>query len=342
MTTSTDFARCLELFFSEYLTHDRNVSANTVASYRDAFVGFVQYMAQCKKVPADSLCLEMFTRESVLQYLRWLVDEKKVSPQTRNYRLAALRSFCNYLQYRVVERMKQWQEIRVIPPLKTTVKSFEYLTTEGLKLLLEQPDGTTPKGRRHLAILSLMYDTGARVQEVADLTVGSLRITSEPYTIRIVGKGNKTRIVPLSKEAAVILKEYMNDNATTLALQTSPLFQNNRGEKLSRKGISHILSVYADMARALRPDLIPEKLSPHAIRHTRGMHLLQGGVHIVHVRDFLGHVSIKTTDIYVRADSKAKREALEKAYRDTIPSVDTEREWERNKDLLGWLKGLGR
>lgn len=341
MITPTDFARCLELFFSEYLAHDRNVSPNTVASYRDAFVGFVQYMAEVRKIVPDSLRLEMFTREATLGYLRWLVEEKKVSPQTRNYRLAALRSFCNCLQYKVVDRMKQWQEIRAIPPLKTVAKSFEYLTVEGLKMLLEQPDRATSKGRRHLAILSLMCDTGARVQEVADLTVGSLRIAAEPYTIRIVGKGNKARIVPLSKEAAALVEEYMAENRASLSLQTSPLFQNNRGEKLTRKGISYILAVYANMARALRPDLIPERLSPHALRHTRGMHLLQGGVHIVHVRDFLGHVSIKTTDIYVRSDSKAKREALEKAYRHTIPSSDTGREWERDKKLLGWLKSLG-
>lgn len=341
MTTTTDFAKWIERFFSEYLPHERNASPNTIVSYRDAFVGFISYMAICKDIIPDRLKLDALTQENVIGYLRWLVDVKSASPQTRNFRLAAIRSFCNYLQYRQVDRLKQWQDIRVIPQLKTSVKAFEYLTLEGMKLLLEQPDRSTSKGRRHLALLSLMYDTGARVQEMADLTADSLRIASEPFTIRIIGKGRKVRIVPLSKEQVVLLKEYMAENAKALSLSSAPLFQNYRGEKLTRKGIAYILETYADMARKISLDLIPERLSPHSLRHTRSMHLLQAGVHIVHLRDILGHVSIQTTDIYARADSKAKREALEKAYRGTTPAPDSDREWERNKDLLDWLNGLG-
>lgn len=341
MTTTTDFAKWIERFFSEYLPHERNASPNTIVSYRDAFVGFISYMATCKDIIPDRLKLDALTQENVIGYLRWLVDVKSASPQTRNFRLAAIRSFCNYLQYRQVDRLKQWQDIRVIPQLKTSVKAFEYLTLEGMKLLLEQPDRSTSKGRRHLALLSLMYDTGARVQEMADLTADSLRIASEPFTIRIIGKGRKVRIVPLSKEQVVLFKEYMAENAKALSLSSAPLFQNYRGEKLTRKGIAYILETYADMARKISLDLIPERLSPHSLRHTRSMHLLQAGVHIVHLRDILGHISIQTTDIYARADSKAKREALEKAYRGTTPAPDSDREWERNKDLLDWLNGLG-
>ena len=198
-------------------------------------------------------------------------------------------------------------------------------------------------GIRHLAILSLMYDTGARVQELADLMVDSVRISHEPYTIRLFGKGRKARIVPLVKEQAVILQEYMkkfhlDDNNKG----TSPLFFNNRHEKLTRKGIAYILATYANLARKESPELIPERMSCHSIRHSRAMHLLQAGVNLVYIRDLLGHVSIQTTDIYARADSKAKREALEKAYADLVPNRDTDKDWERNKDLRDWLRCLGR
>ena len=223
------------------------------------------------------------------------------------------------------------------------VSALNYLSAEGIKLLLAQPDTTTDNGIRHLAILSLMYDTGARVQELADLTVDCVRISHEPYTIRLFGKGRKKRIVPLVKEQAGILREYMKKyHLDDDSKGTSPLFFNNRHEKLTRKGIAYILTTYANLARKESPGLIPERMSCHSIRHSRAMHLLQAGVNLVYIRDLLGHVSIQTTDIYARADSKAKREALEKAYADLVPNRDTDKDWEKNKDLRDWLRGLGR
>lgn len=212
MTTTTDFAKYLSRFLSEYLPHERNVSRHTIASYRDAFVQFIDFMKNEKDISLECLALKHLDRENVIAHLRWLVDEKHSSAATRNYRLAAIHSFCKYLQYEVVEKMEQWQKILIIKAVRTEVKAIRYLSTDGIKLLLEQPDRSTWKGRRHLAILSLMYDTGARVQEIADLTVNSVRVDSEPYTIRLFGKGGKARIVPLVKEQTEILRSYMAEN----------------------------------------------------------------------------------------------------------------------------------
>ena len=143
----------------------------------------------------------------MLGYLKWILDVKKCSPATRNYRLAAIHSFCQYLQYTVIDMMEQWQKILTIKAVRTEGKTLNYLSADGVKLLLAQPDTTTRNGRRHLAILSLMYDTGARVQEIADLTMDSVRIACEPYTIRLYGKGRKARIVPLVKEQVRILRQ---------------------------------------------------------------------------------------------------------------------------------------
>ena len=168
-----------------------------------------------------------------------------------------------------------------------------------------------------------------------------MRVSHEPYTVRLTGKGRKSRVVPLVREQVEILRGYMEENRLVDGNSASePLFRNNRLEKLTREGISYVLRTYADMARKESPELIPEKLSCHSLRHSRAMHLLQAGVNLVYIRDILGHVSIQTTDIYARADSKAKREALEKAYMDMTPDRDTDREWERNKNLRDWLKGL--
>lgn len=341
MTTTTDFAKHLSRFLSEYLPHERNVSPNTIASYRDAFVQYIDYMKVVKGIALDRLFLKNLTRSNVTDYLKWLLEERKCSPATRNYRLAAIHSFCWYLQYTVIDRMEEWQKILSIKAMKTEGTTLNYLTVEGIKLLLAQPDTTNWRGRRNLALLSLMYDTGARVSEMAGLTVDCVRIRHEPYTIRLFGKGRKARIVPLVKEQVEILRQYMEENHLNDSNKAAtPLFYNNRYEKLTREGITYILSTYTEIARRISPELIPEQISCHSLRHSRAMHLLQSGVNLVYIRDILGHVSIQTTDIYARADSKAKREALEKAYTDLTPNQASDRAWERSKDLRDWLKGL--
>ena len=290
MTTRTDFAKYLTRFLSEYLPHQRNVSKNTIASYRDSFVQFINYMKDINGIPVERLLLKHLTRDNVINYLQWLHNTKKNTSATCNYRLAAIRS-----------------------------------------LLLAQPDTTSWKGRRHLALLSLMYDTGARVQEIADLTVDCVRIDTTPYTIRLTGKGRKTRIVPLAEAQVDILRSYMEENnLNDPNMMKKPLFFNGRHEKLTREGITYILKIYADMANKQQPEIIPKKISCHSIRHSKAMHLLQAGVNLVYIRDILGHVSIQTTDIYARADSKAKREALENAYTRLTPNTITEKEWNCN------------
>lgn len=341
MITTTDFAKHLSRFLSEYLTHECNLSPNTISSYRDAFVQYIDFMKNVKNLPLDKLTLNQFTHENVIDFLKWLIENRNCSPATRNYRLAAIHSFVSYLQYKIIERMEQWQLILSIKSIKSEKKAFNYLSSEGIKLLLAQPDTSTKQGRRHLTILSLMYDTAARVQELVDLKVDSVRIDYEPYSVRIFGKGRKSRIVPLAKEQAAILREYMKENQLFDNQKVcEPLFFNSRHEKLTREGVSYILKTYADMARRMSSNLIPQRISCHSIRHSRAVHLLQAGVNIVYLRDILGHTSIQTTDIYARADSKAKREALEKSYSNLPMNEVGDCEWERKKDLRDWLKSL--
>lgn len=341
MNTNTRFAKYISKFLSEYLPHERNMSNNTIASYRDTFVQFINYMKEVKNVKIEKLTLEKITRECVIDFLSWIQQKRQCGIATRNYRLAAIHSFVSYLQYEEIEHLEQWQKIMSIKALKNEKKTVNYLTTEGIKLLLLQPDTTTYSGRRNLALLSLMYDTGARVQEIIDLTPESVRIEGKPYTIKLLGKGRKARIVPLLDEQIAILKRYMKENNLFENHRLKQnLFFNKHNEKLTRAGVTYILKAYIALAKKVNPELIPEKISCHSLRHSKAMHLLQAGVNIIYVRDLLGHVSIQTTDIYARADSKLKREALEKAYIDLIPENAKNREWEKNQNLLEWLKSL--
>lgn len=344
MDTHTDFAKQVSRYISEYLPYERNVSPNTILSYRDVFVQFIEFMRDKKRIKVEKLKLESFTKDNVLSFLDYLIIERDCSIKTRNQRLAVMKSFSVWLQYVDVGRMEQWQKIHSIPTMKDIGKKLNYLTLDGIKLLLEQPDPDTLKGQRHLAILSLMYETGMRVQELADLTIDSVRLDVEPYTIRIVGKGRKVRIVPLFKNVVEILRAYIKNMQHVLsnAPVQHPLFYNAKGDKLTRAGITYILKTYSDLARKKNQELIPDTISCHVLRHSKAMHLLQAGVNLIYIRDLLGHVSVETTAIYARADSKAKREALEKVSLSITSCTSSKAQWEGNKDLLQWLKGYNR
>lgn len=342
MKKENKLAKCLTKFLTEYLPLERNVSPNTIMAYRDSFVSFVAYMRDEKQIKIEKLSLSDLTKDNIVDYLKWMVECKGMGIATRNHRLAAIHSFVSYLQYEQIEQLDQWQSVMSIKNMKKVQDVPTHFTKEGIKLLLEQPEQNDKNELRHLTILALMYDTGCRVQELADLKVDSLYIQSKPYTIRIYGKGRKVRIVPLSENVMIILKNYMDrfDLSDARHLRNT-LFYNCFGQKLTRAGITYILKKYADMARTVNSGIIPETTSCHQLRHSRAMHLLQSGVNLIWIRDFLGHTSIQTTEVYARTDSKQKREAIEKANADLMPSGGIG-EWENNQNLMTWLKSLSK
>jgi integrase/recombinase XerD len=331
----TDFSKHLTDFLSKYLPGERGLSVNTIHSYKVTFILLIQFIESDKKIPIAKLSLKDLTQDTVVGFLNWLQATRQCSDSTRNVRLAALHSFFKFLQYSVPENLNEWQRILSIRTKKAKKLSMSYLTLEGIKLLLAQPDLTTKKGRRDLALLALMYDSAARVQEIADLTPSSLRLT-QPFTIKLVGKGNKARIVPLMEQQVKHLRSYMEKNHLLLQHANGyPLFFNSRKEKLTRAGLHYILQHYARMAREKDPNIMPDKISPHSLRHSKAMHLLQAGVNLVYIRDILGHQSVQTTEVYARVDSKQKREAIEKAYSDVVRREVPQ--WVDNVGLLEWL-----
>lgn len=314
------------------------MSTHTISSYKFTFVLFISFMEQQKKINVRKIELKDITKENVVEFLDWLQSNRKCSAATCNVRLAALHSFFHFLQYQHPENISEWQRILSIKVKKTKMETINYLSIDGIKLLLEQPDTSTYKGRRDLAMLALMYDCAARVQEIIDVEPSSIRL-NKPFTIKIVGKGNKARIVPMMEEEILHIRRYMTENRLLeVHSRTGPLFYNSRKEKLTRVGINSILKKYVNMAREKNSTLIPDKISCHSLRHSKAMHLLQAGVNLVYIRDFLGHKSVLTTEIYARADSKQKREAIEKAYVGIIKKETPS--WIENDNLLEWLKSF--
>ena len=332
----TDFTKALTSYFSTYLPETCGVSPNTCNSYRDAFKLLLLYFQEEKGVPANSIELRMLNRNLVSDFLDWLEVQRNVSVTTRNQRLAAMKAFVHYVQYRNPEYLENCTDIIAMRPKKHEKPVIPFLTEEELKALLAQPDPSTRHGLRDLTLLSLLYDSGARVQEVTDLKLKDIRLTN-PAMVSLTGKGRKARQVPLMKETCKLLDAYTRNFNLNSEPLTSPLFFNQKGQALSRYGITYILKKYVSQAEL---DSDTRKISPHVLRHTKAMHLLRAGVNMIYIRDFLGHVDISTTEVYARIDAEMKRKVFEEKVPNFIPN--TTMPWEEDKDLLQWLTQFGK
>lgn len=334
----TDFGKYLTDYLNRYLTMECGCSYQTVKQYSVTFMLFIQYMYKIELIAPEKLCLKEFTKERVLGFLHWLEDTRKCSISTRNNRLCALRSFFKYLQYREVKGMAYWQAILSIKQKKTPFKEMSYLTTEGVRVLLEQPDLSTRKGRRDFVLMGLLYDSGARVQEIINLTPENIRL-GETTTVKLHGKGNKIRVVPLSTNQVKNLRLYMDENNLFAAqYRCHPLFPNPKGERLTRMAVLDIVKRHAENARKQYSELIPNNISCHTFRHSKAMHMLEAGINLVYIRDFLGHTSTTTTEIYARASEKIKEQALKKLTSGIIQESKTT--WQKDGDLMEFLKAL--
>lgn len=337
----TDFALQLSRFLGSYLPGQSGVSINTIRSYRDTFSLFLQYCRDEQALPPQKLTLDRITHTVIEQFLLWLEAERNNCAATRNSRLAALHAFYRYLQIEMPQILGRCQEILAIPYKKTQKKVMSYLTLEGIKALLEQPNTSTISGQRDRCLLSLLYDTGARVQELCDLQMGDVRLSS-PTVIRLTGKGRKARLVPIMLPTELLLRQYLNEFDANFALHGGhPLFCNRMGKKLTRAGVAYILQKYLSQAQLAGAPYLPDSISPHCLRHSKAMHLLQSGVNLVYIRDLLGHSDVSTTEVYARADEQFKRKALELAYPSPTPVSETS-SWQKDDDLLSWLKNLGK
>ncbi|MBQ6957763.1 MAG: tyrosine-type recombinase/integrase [Bacteroidales bacterium] len=335
-----DFAKVLESFFMGYLVQEKGCSTHTIRAYRDAFTLFLSYLEDEHHIKPDRISLAHVNKVNVLNYLDWLETNKSATVRTRNHRCVVMKSFCKYLMYVDPLHMAQWKQVCSIQGKKGPKGSIHYLTIDGIKSVLETIDVSSVKGRRDLTMLSLLYNTGARVQELIDLTPSSLRL-SKPSVVMIHGKGNKTRIVPLDDNIVRLLETYLDEqHLNLLGRESHPLFYNTWGEKLTTPGVSYVLNKYYHQAQLLHSELFPSKISPHVLRHSRAMHLLQAGVNLIYIRDILGHVSIQTTEIYARADSDQKRKALENAYAEVGLTEPKVKSWEKNSKLKEYLKSL--
>jgi site-specific recombinase XerD len=333
---ATDFAVFLRRFLTAHLAGLRGCSPNTVASYRDTFKLLIVFFRDDRSIPPEKLTLDRIDAAAVTGFLNWLEAGRHSSVSTRNQRLAAIGSFYRWMQSQDPTRMACCQDILAIPAKKQSQPAVNHLTVEQARRLLAQPDRSTRRGRRDAALLATLYDTGARVQELADLTVRDIRL-EPPAMAALTGKGRKTRHVPLTDNTAALLDAYLAEHRLNRpGHDDHPLFFNQHGGKLSRGGIAWITRKY--QAKTADPTLANADISPHTLRHSKAMHLYEAGIPLPYIRDILGHVDLSTTEIYARASTEAKRRALEAAYTDVV--TDDLPEWNQDPGLLNWLAKL--
>lgn len=332
---STDFARLVTDFLTDFLPLQRNYSKNTVLSYKDTLKLFVLFLTETKGIRLADFTMKSFDRQLIIEYLGWLRN-RGAGISTANQRLAAIKTFAEYAGIQCIECLAPLQQVQGIKAKKSAAREIIYLTVEQVSLLVNSPDINTPSGLRHRVVLTLLYDSGCRVQELCDLTIRDINTSGNP-TVRLHGKGNKYRTVTVSANTAVLVSEYISRQRHT-ALMDHPLITNRKHEKISRDGINHIIDKYVQIIRRSDPSF-PEAVHAHVFRHSKAMHMLAAGINIVYIRDFLGHEDISTTMIYSRADNRLKNEAINKL----APKVTGETEfpdWTKDQDLLSFLNSF--
>lgn len=328
------FPQLLHGFFHDWLVQQRNTSHHTVLSYRDSWRLFLRFVAARKTKSVARLDLADLSANEILAFLQYTEQERQVSIGTRNCRLAALRSFFSFVADREPLASAQCSEVLCIPTKRAPQPALCYLDEDEVTAILAQPDRSKRDGQRDHVLWSVLYNTGARIQEALNITPRDLRMES-PFHVRLFGKGRKERICPLWPETVALLRALLKRQPRQV---DEPIFVNRYGQPLGAAGVRFKLKHSVAAAAKKVPTLASKRVSPHTFRHSTAVSLVAQGVDVTVIRSWLGHASLDTTNHYARANIETKRKALEKV----APSSKLGKppRWRRDPDVLAWLDSL--
>lgn len=329
-------ALALQGFFTDYLPRQRALSPHTLESYRDSLKLLLQFAAGKKGDPSH-LTVEHLNVERITAFLQSLETGRHNKVSTRNVRLSAIHSFFRYLGGQCPEHLEQTQRLLSIPFKRTGTRLIEHFDTDEIQAVLQAVKVEAVSGGRDLTLLSLMFNTGARVSEIVGVQTGDLRLRA-PCSVLLRGKGRKERICPLWPETAGLLQKLIEQRGLPVT-HSVPVFLNERGGPLTRFGVRLILKKHVTKAAQRRASLKGKRLHPHSIRHSTAVHLLRSGVDLSTIAHWLGHVSVNTTNKYLAINLEAKREALAKT-KPLLKGVRSSGQWRKNPNLINWLESL--
>jgi len=334
MKQADPFPGLLRAFFYEWMVEQRNASAHTIRSYRDTWRLFLRFVAQRRRRTVAQLTLGEFTGSEVSAFLQCLEQERHDSIGTRNCRLAALRSFFGFVAGREPAIAAQCTEILRIPTKRAPIHAPCYLDSSEVEAILAQPDRSTLEGQRDHALLSFLYNSGARIQEALNVCPQAIRFDTAAC-VRLYGKGRKERLCPLWPETVSLLRSLLQRRPRP---DDEPIFVNRYGVRLGASGVRFKLAKYVKKAVKIVPSLRSKHVTPHSFRHATASHLVAAGVDITVIRSWLGHVSLDTTNHYAQANLDTKRKALERL--EASSKASRPPRWKRDASVLAWLDTL--
>lgn len=327
-------AGLLHSFFHEWLVEQRGASHRTVLAYRDTWRLFLRFVAARLKRTVAALRTEDFTESELLAFLEYIERERHGSTATRNCRLAAIRSFFLFIADREPRAAKLCAEVLRVPFKRAPKKAMCYLESAEVAAILSQPNRATAEGQRDHALLAVLYNTGARIQEALDLRPQDIHLKS-PAHVRLLGKGQKERISPMWPETAEVITSLLRRSPRPA---DQPIFRNRYGEPLTASGFRFRLKGYVRAAAQHVPTLSRKRITPHIFRHTTAVHLVAAGVDVTVIRSWMGHAQLDTTNHYAQANLETKRKALEQVDAKLRPGKPPR--WKTDADLLAWLDSL--
>ena len=336
MAANADRALLLlvQSYFQEHLERVRGASRHTIFAYRDALKLFLQFLADSSSRPVAALDLDDIVVEKVMAFLDHLESARGNSVSTRNCRLAAVHGFSEHLLRNDPTRAAQYHRILTLPTKKARQRTASYLEPEDMRLFLGQPDCRTATGRRDHALFLFMYNTGTRISETLEVRWKDFRFP-HPAQVRITGKGNRDRFCPIWPETVHALRKLGQD-----AHPEAHVFLNAKGLPLTRDGVAYLLHKYAKSAAQKRKTFRCLKVTPHMLRHSCAVALLQAGVDITVIRDYLGHASIATTSRYVSTNLQLKRQVLEAFWERSGLTKNSLPKQDHKADVMDFLDSL--
>jgi integrase/recombinase XerD len=344
MKTKDNFFKYVRGFLTVFLPKNKCYSNHTVKAYRDTLNLFRKFLLEEKAIAFTEITFDPINHEVIYEFLAWLQNTRHCEAATKNHRLAALKSFFHYCAMEDPALMAVYLDIQKVQAQRVVRSRVDYMSETALKILLEQPNHHIRSGLRDRFLMILLYDTGARIQEMLDLKLKDIHLKDQTPGIYLTGKGNKTRVVPLMDKTIAHLQEYMKmfhsdgeQDQDQYLFYT--LIKGHRG-RMSDDNVSYFLKRYAKSAHELCSE-VPLRMHAHLFRHTRAMHLYQAGIPLSYIKDFLGHVSVNTTDIYASADTSMMKAALEKINpgrpKQTSKTLPV---WQDNEEMILKLCGL--
>jgi len=327
MAKKTYFLPALSEFFETYLPKTRGLSANTIRSYQNVFRLLLEYIHAEQGVVPEKVEFRHLEKGTIEAWLNWLCAERGCSTKTRNHRLSVLVTFARFALNRDFGgALALCSEVEHLPQKKDAKRAdASHFTREEMSILLRLPNTNSKTGKRNKVMLSTLYASGARAQELCDLTVGGVRF-GKTTTMTLHGKGDKTRTIVIPEKSAALLKAHMERNELIGADSQRHMFSSQTNEHMSISCIEAVVKKYVLMAKKMRPDLFREHYTPHSFRHSIAYHMLESGIPLPVIKTFLGHVSIASTMIYASANF----ELVSKYLRNKNPYADQDAELEQS------------